>query len=274
MAVNFEGQAAVITGAAVGIGYEIARQLALNGASVLLNDVDEAAAKTAADQIRAEGGTCEGVGGNCADVTVVRGLVEQTVYRFGRLDLAIANAGLTYWGDFFEYEPENFERVVDLNLKGSYFLAQAAARQMRAARQIRAAQQMRIQDGGGRILFVSSVTGHQAIRYLSVYGMTKAALEMLARNLVVELSPYGITVNAVAPGATLTPRNIEDDPNYENVWGSLTPTGRVAYPEDIASAALFLLSPAARQITGQTLIVDGGWTAISPTPPLDFVERK
>jgi glucose 1-dehydrogenase len=262
MAENFSGKAAVITGAAVGIGYEIARQLALNGASVYLNDVDESAAQKAAAQIRAEGGVCEGVGGNCAEVDVVRGLVAETVGRFGRVDLAIANAGLTYWGDFFEYEPENFERVLNLNLKGSYFLAQAAARQMR------------VQGGGGRILFVSSVTGHQAIRYLSVYGMTKAALEMLARNLVVELSPYGITVNAVAPGATVTPRNLQDDPNYESVWGSLIPTGQAAYPEDIANAALFLLSPASHQITGQTLIVDGGWTAISPTPPLDFVEKK
>jgi glucose 1-dehydrogenase len=259
---TFEGQAAVITGAAVGIGYEIARQLAINGASVLLNDIDHSAAQFAAAQIRAEGGICEGVGGSSAEVETVRNLVTKTVTRYGRIDIAVANAGLTYWGDFFDYEPENFDRVVNLNLKGSYFLAQAAAREMRA------------QGSGGRILFLSSVTGHQAIRYLSVYGMTKAALEMLARNLVVELSPYGITVNTVAPGATVTPRNLADDPNYEENWRSVTPTRQVAYPTDIANAALFLLSPASRQITGQTIIVDGGWTAISPTPSLDFVQRK
>jgi 3-oxoacyl-[acyl-carrier protein] reductase len=256
----FEGKAAIITGAAVGIGYEIARQLCLQGASVLLNDVDFVAAQRAAAHIQAEGGVCHAVGGDCSDVSVVRDLVTQTVAEFGRLDLAVANAGLTSWGDFFDYEPEHFERVINLNLKGTYFFVQAAARQMRA------------QGDGGRILLISSVTGHQAIRYLSAYGMTKAALEMLARNLVVELSPHNITINCVAPGATVTPRNLADDPQYERSWGGVTPTGRVAHPSDIANAALFLLAPAARQITGQTLIVDGGWTAISPTPALDFVE--
>lgn len=257
---TFEKQAALVTGAAVGIGYEIARQLALNGASVLLNDLDQAAAQTAAAQIQAEGGTCIGLGGDCSDVATVRGLVTQAVEKFGRLDMAVANAGLTSWGDFFDYEPAAFDRVINLNLKGTYFLVQAAARHMR-------------EHSGGRILLLSSVTGHQAIRYLSAYGMTKAALEMLARNLVVELSPYNITINCVAPGATVTPRNLADDPNYEQVWSSITPTGRVAQPADIANAALFLLSPAARQITGQTLIVDGGWASVSITPALDFVKN-
>jgi glucose 1-dehydrogenase len=149
-----------------------------------------------------------------------------------------------------------------LNLRGSFFLAQAAARQMRA------------QGTGGRIVLMSSVTGHQAVPYLSAYGMTKAGLEMLARALVLELSPHGITINCVAPGATLTPRNLQDDPNYAESWGRILPTRRVGTPEDIANAALFLLSPQSGQITGQTIVVDGGWTAISPTPSLDFVQNK
>ncbi len=259
----FSGQAAIVTGAGVGIGYEIARQLTAQGAFVMLNDVDEALAQRAAYEIAEEtGGQCRAIGGDVADVETVRAIVRKTVEGFGRLDIAVANAGLTSWGDFFEYTPEQFDQVVNVNLRGSYFLAQAAARQMRS------------QGTGGRILLMSSVTGHQAIRYLSCYSMTKAALEMLARNLVVELSPYGITINAVAPGATITPRNLADDPNYETVWGRLIPTQRPAFVEDIAHAALFLLSPQASQITGQTLIVDGGWTAISPTPSLDFVERS
>ncbi|NWF69409.1 MAG: SDR family oxidoreductase [Chloroflexi bacterium] len=258
----FADKAAVVTGAGVGIGYEIARQLALNGAAVLLNDLDAALAEQAAAQICAEGGKCLARGGDSADVATVRGLVSAAVNEFGRLDIAVANAGLTSWGDFFDYQPETFERVLNVNLRGSYFLTQAAARQMRA------------QGSGGRIVLVSSVTGHQAVRYLSAYGMTKAALEMLARNLVIELSPYGITINAVAPGATLTPRNLADDPNYERIWGQITPTGRVGTPADIAQAVLFLASPQAGQITGQTLVVDGGWSATSPTPALDFVEKK
>jgi glucose 1-dehydrogenase len=258
---RFADRVAIVTGAGVGIGYEVARQLAQEGASVLLNDLNADLARKAAHAIQDEGGVCQGIGGDVADVETVRNMVTTAVDSFGRLDIAVANAGLTLWADFFDYQPENFDRVVSVNLRGSYFLAQAAARQMRQ------------QGRGGRILLMSSVTGHQAIRYLSVYGMTKAALEMLARNLVIELSPHGITVNCIAPGATVTPRNLADDPNYETVWGQLIPVGRAAMPEDIAKAALFLLSPEAAQITGQTLIVDGGWTAVSPTPSLDFVEK-
>ena len=124
--------------------------------------------------------------------------------------------------------------MTGLNLRGSYFLAQAAARQMRA------------QGEGGRILLLSSVCGHLAIRSLAAYSMSKAGLEMLAKGLVPELSPHRITINAVAPGATITPRNLAMDPDYEKTWGSQDPARAVASVEDIAAAALFLLSPEAR----------------------------
>ena len=104
---------------------------------------------------------------------------------------------------------------------------------------------------------MSSVTGHQAVPYLSAYGMTKAALEMLARNLVLELSPHGITINCVAPGAVITPRNLGDDPDYEATWAALTPVGQAIQVEDIANAALFLASKASGKITGQGDC--GGW---------------
>lgn len=256
---RFEHKAAVVTGAGLGIGEAIARALAREGAQVVLNDVDADRAEAAASAIEAEGGTCLSAPGDVADVGVVRGLADLAMERFGRLDIAVANAGLTLWGDFFSYEPEQFDRMLAVNLRGSYFLAQAAARHMRA-------------HGSGRVLLMSSVGGHQAIRYMSAYGITKAGLEMLARNLVLELAPWGITVNALAPGATLTARNLADDPNYEQVWGAVTPTGRPATVDDIAAAALFFLSDEARHITGQALVVDGGWTSYSPTPSLDFVE--
>ncbi len=258
----FKDQVAVITGAGEGIGLEIASQLAAQGARVVLNDVDAEKAAAAAKQIKAHGGTCMPMPGDVGKSEVVKELVNEAVASFGRVDLAIANAGITIWNDFLNYRPEDFYRVISVNLGGSFFLAQAAA------------QHMIKQESGGRLLLMSSVTGHRSVPYLSAYSMTKAGLEGLARNLVSELSPHGITVNVVAPGATVTPRNVSDDPAYETVWGNLSPTRQASMPADIAQAALFLLSPDAGQITGQTLIVDGGWSNISPTPALDFVDTK
>ena len=118
----------------------------------------------------------------------------------------------------------------------------------------------------GRILLLSSVTGVQAHRNLSAYGVTKAGIRMMAKALALELGPYGITVNAIAAGATLTERTLRDDPGYEQNWNEVAPNGRTATVEDIAAALLFLASDEARHVTGQTLVVDGGWTIYSPLP--------
>jgi len=244
------GKTAIVTGAGQGIGFAICRHLISRGAKVVLNDAAPTLANNAAAAL---GPNCIPLPGDAADIPFTRHLVDTCVNEFGRLDIVIANAGLTLFGDFFSYTPESFSRVMQLNLAGTFFLTQAAALQMRKQQQ------------GGSILFTSSVTGHQAHQHLAAYGMSKAALEMLARNLVIDLSPYGINVNTVAPGATLTERTA-GDPSYEKTWSTLTPMGRPASVDDIASAILFLVSPEARHITGQTLIVDGGWTAISPGP--------
>jgi len=258
---TFKDQVAVVTGAGEGIGLEIARQLALQGAAVLLNDINAELAVKAAQDICTEGGTCVGVGGDVADFQVVHDLVSRAVTDFGRITIAVANAGLSLWDDFFDFKPEDFQRVLAVNLGGSFFLAQAAARRMRQ------------QGSGGRLLFLSSVAGNQAIATSSVYAMTKKGLEILARSLVSEVSSHGITVNAIAPGATVTPRTVTVVPDYEAIWSTVIPTGRPAYPSDMANAALFFLSPAASHITGQTLIVDGGWSATSPEPKSQFVDK-
>jgi len=193
------------------------------------------------------------VPGDSSELPIIQQMVDAAVSKFGKLDIVIANAGITLYGDFFDYKPASFFEVMKVNLGGSFFLAQAAAGQMKK------------QETGGSILFTSSVTGHQAHKNLAAYGMSKAALEMLAKNLVIELSQYRINVNTIAPGATLTERTTSE-PGYESTWSRITPLGKPASVDDIANAALFLVSDGAKHITGQTLIIDGGWTSVSPSP--------
>ncbi|MFL5788743.1 MAG: SDR family NAD(P)-dependent oxidoreductase [Flavisolibacter sp.] len=251
---DHKNKVAIVTGAGQGIGFEICRKLAASGASIVLNDIDSDLAFEAAKKISSENYNCIAAPGDSSKIDVINSLVETAVKKFGKLDIAIANSGITLFGDFFTYTPEAFNRVMQVNLLGTFFIAQAAAIQMKS------------QGTGGSLLFMSSVTGHQAHKNLAAYGMSKAALEMLAKNLVIEISPYRINVNTVAPGATLTERTITDDPAYQKTWSSITPMGRPATVNDIANAALFLVSEDARHITGQSLIIDGGWTCISPSP--------
>lgn len=250
---EFHQQVAIVTGAGQGIGLEICRQLTMRGAHVVLNDAEESLTKEAVSLIQKEKGSCVGYAGDASNQQVIEGLVKTAVDHFGKIDIAIANAGITLFGEFLSYSREDFSRVMEVNLTGSFFLAQAVARQMIS------------QERGGSILFMSSVTGHQAHKNLSAYGMSKAALEMLAKSLVVELASSQITVNAIAPGATLTERTAADK-EYEKTWQRITPIGKPATVQDIANATLFLVSPGARHITGQTLVIDGGWTSVSPSP--------
>ncbi|XP_073133469.1 uncharacterized protein [Henckelia pumila] len=142
--------------------------------------------------------------------------------------------GITLFGDFLNYPAQSLQSVMNLNLQGSFLFG------------TKGSQQIAHQD-------------------LAAYGMTKAALEMLAKSLVVELSQHQITVNTVAPGATFN-RAYPGRRRYQKTWARITPMGRPATVEDVANAVLFLVSPGARHITGQNLVVDGGWTAVSTSP--------
>ncbi len=257
MANDFSEKVGIVTGAGQGIGREIVQQLVAKGAQVLLNDFDKNLAEQATEEMQDLPGTCLPIVGDAGHLDFIQKMVDTAVDEFGRLDFVVANAGITSFGNFLDFSQEDFQRVVELNLQGSFFLTQAAVRQMKK------------QGEGGRILLMSSVTGFQSHPDLAVYSMTKAALRMLARTLVIDLSPLQITINAVAPGATLTERTKLEGYDYEKVWSGLNPMGRPAIPADIAQAALFLLSPQAAHITGQTLLVDGGWSAVSPYPGMD-----
>lgn len=250
----FDSKTYLITGAGQGIGFTIAERLAAQGAIVFLNDINEALAIAAAQHITKAGGKAVALAGDAGDVQFIYKMVEAVVRETGKIDGVVANAGITTFGDFFSYTPAAMQQLLQLNMAGTFFLTQAAAKQMRD------------QPTGGSILLMSSVVGIQSHQYLAAYAMTKAAIQMLARNLVTELSPYRIRINTIAPGATITERTMAIEPEYEQTWSAITPMRKPATTNDIADAALFLLSDQAGQITGQTLVVDGGWTAVSPAP--------
>ena len=258
---RFIGKTAIITGGANGIGFAIAEYLMAEGANVVVNDIDPQAAKAAVKQLNGGAQCCAyAYPGDASDVGFIRDMVRfAAAIKDSQLEMVVANAGLTEFGDFFEFTPESFEKVVNLNLRGTFFLVQAAAKQMKA------------QGSPGNIILIGSNVGERAYNNLAAYGMSKAGIVGLSKQLTLPLGPLGITINTVSPGATLTERTALEEPDYAGIWSVLNPNGRVGKPEDIASTVGFLLSPAARHITGQTLLVDGGWTAYGPSP--DFFDK-
>jgi 3-oxoacyl-[acyl-carrier protein] reductase len=251
---TFQNQVVIISGAGKGIGFAIALQLAMQGAKVVLNDIDFELAHSACKRIIKDGGICEAFCGDISDMQIIEGIVSFAVEKFGKLDILLANAGITTYGDFLEYQPASMQRLLQINLFGTFFLTQAATKQMLK------------QGHGGSILITSSVTGHAAHPFLAAYGMTKAGLDQLVKNLVIDLGPHKININSMVPGATLTERTLIEDPDYLEIWSRITPSGRPSTTDDIVNAALFLVSPASRQIMGQNLVIDGGWTSVGVPP--------
>ena len=252
---RFKGQVAIITGAGQGIGFAIAKALVREGGKIVLNDINNVLANEAVQELnQISSSSVVSLAGDASDIVVIQKMVESAIQHFGHLDLVVANAGITIFADFFEFEVFDLQKIMQVNLQSAFFLTQ------------RAAVQMKKQGSGGSILLMSSIVGQRAYPHATAYAMTKAALSMMAKNLVIELGPLGITINTISPGATLTERTALEDPDYEGVWKALNPNHQIAYPSDIANAALFLLDPASRHINGQTLTIDGGWINVGRNP--------
>jgi NAD(P)-dependent dehydrogenase (short-subunit alcohol dehydrogenase family) len=248
-----QGKRALVTGINREIGAAIAQTLAHAGCHVVgayYGEYDRVAPLLHIPY--ANHGQLVAIDADLTKVSEHQRLVAETVSHLGGIDIYVANAGVTVFGPVTEMTESQWDSVFDLNVKGTYFGTQAVAHQMLT------------QARGGRIIFSSSVTGIAAMAGGSVYGTSKAALRHMAANLGVELGSHGITVNAIAIGATLNDRNVADDPAYASTWQHLSPVGRVGYPADVANTVLYLCSPLADLVNGQTLVIDGGWTHTVP----------
>ncbi len=245
---EFEGKVAVITGAGSGIGLGIAEALMSLGVKVVINDfssdlVDRFNKNTPGEAIK----------GDMSDLKDIEDLIDFTINKYERIDYLIANAAITHFASFLEIKPEEFDNVVGLNMRGTYFITQFAARVMKS-------------QGEGKIILISSNLSERAYPNLAIYSMTKAAVNMMARSLSAELSPLNIRINAVAPGPIGTERTKQEVENYDEVWSNILPTNRPGTVDDIAGIVKFLLSSSADQINGQTIHVDGGWNGLGVVP--------
>jgi len=240
------GKTALITGAAKGIGRGIALALAEQGCDIAVNDyADATGAEAVASEIRALGRRPLVVLANVGVAEEVDGMFQTVLGEFPRLDILVNNAGVQTWKALLDLEEKEWDRTIATNLKGCYLCTQRAGRHMK-------------EQGGGRIVNIGSGCNKVAFPKLVDYTASRGGIEMFTKVAAVELGPYGITVNCVAPGAIETERTKMEAADFAGTWAKLTPIGRVGTPEDVAGAVMFLSSEAAGFITGQTLWVDGG----------------
>ena len=247
------GQVAFVTGAGHGIGRGIAEAFSASGAAVVVADREIAAAHEVAAGISALGGEALAVALDVREAQSAREAVARVLERFGRIDVLVNNAGIYPNTPFMEMVEAEWDAVFDTNVKGIFLVSQAVAATMVA------------QARGGRIINISSGAAESGRAGAAHYCSTKAAVNMLTRVMALELSPHGITVNAVAPGLIEVP---DWDLNEEYIEAILraTPVGRLGQPSDVANVVLFLANPAAEFITGSVYGVDGGVMAGRSVP--------
>ena len=242
-------RAALVTGGGSGIGEGIAKRLARDGAAVLVADINAEAAERVATEIVAAGGTAAPFRMDVTQEAEVDAAVAEAERRFGRLRIAVCNAGITDRVPVLEMSLAAFERVLRVNLIGCFLTARAAGRAM-----------ARAPDPGGRIVTISSVSGQFGGTGRAAYGASKGGIEMLTKVLAVELAPHGILVNGVAPGPTQVARTAHG-PRQRAAFLDRMAVKRYATPEDVAAAVAFLCGEDNAFVAGQVLNVDGGFAS-------------
>jgi NAD(P)-dependent dehydrogenase (short-subunit alcohol dehydrogenase family) len=249
---HFDGQVAVITGGARGLGFQFARALAQRGAIVCLADIDAEAGQSAEHALRAEGlAQSHFVALDVTQADQHEAVAQSVIGRFRRLDLWINNAGIARHGPSATYDPAVWRLSLDIMLSGAFYGAQAAGRRM-------------IDQGGGTIINIASVNGMVAQAGRAAYCAAKAGVIRLTEVLAAEWAANNVRVNAIAPAVFLTDLargSIADGSSSLDVYIQRSPTGRLGELEELVGTILFLASEHASEITGQTLRVDGGWTA-------------
>jgi 2-deoxy-D-gluconate 3-dehydrogenase len=254
---DLSGKGAIVTGGGMGIGRAIVVRLAEAGAAVMIVDIDLDAAGKVVQRVKEKGGKAEAIKADIRSLSDAKKVAEATVKAFGSLDILVNNAGIYPISSALETTEELWDRTLDINLKGTFFFSQAAAREMVKAKH------------GGRIINMASIDAVHPMGEVSHYNASKGGVLSLTKALALEWGPHGIIVNAVAPGTIWTPGSeklrVEQeaagkDPQ-ELLKKFLTrwPLGRPGEPDDIAKVVLFYASEAANYITGTMLAVDGGY---------------
>jgi NAD(P)-dependent dehydrogenase (short-subunit alcohol dehydrogenase family) len=252
---DLTGKTAIVLGAASGIGKSSAEALASLGASVLCADRSAEGAQATADAIRKQGGTAEAAACDASSAADVGALAKTAQQIFPRLDIAVTTPGLNIRKTILDYTEEDLDRVINLNIKGTVFFFQAFGRIM-------------VEQKGGSLIACSSVRAVTIEPGLAVYGSTKAAIGLLVQGFASEIGRHGVRVNAIAPSVVETALTapITQRPDIYKLYAGHTVLNRWSSSDEVATAVAYLASDAASYVSGSTLFVDGGWTAIDGPP--------
>lgn len=253
---QLEGKVAIVTGAARGIGYAIAKRFLMDGASVVLSDIDSSATLQAVKDLE-QFGDARAMAADVGDKLDIHNLMTFAVTNLGEIDILVNNAGIVHKADFLDFKEEDFDRVMRVNLKGAFLCGQAVAKRMVA----------RVEAGGeaGTIINMSSINAIFGLPDQLAYSVSKGGLSQLTRTMAIALAKWGIRVNAIGPGSIQTKMlsAVNTDAEARKTILSRTPLGRIGEPAEIASIASFLASRDASYITGQTIYADGGRLPLS-----------